>query len=161
VRAAVAVYEFLSTWCFDDVSLPDAFELLRNSEQYPRWWKGVKSAEITRRGDADGIGDTIAFAWRSVLPYTLRFELELTRVEPPHLIEASARGELEGTGTWRLYEGQGVAIVYEWRVATTKRWMNLFGPLARPAFVWNHDLVMRQGARGLAEQLRAPLVVCD
>ncbi len=157
----MASYDFLSTWCLDDVSLPAAFELLRNSVEYPLWWKGVKSAEILRRGDSEGVGDTIAFAWRSVLPYTLRFELELTRIEPPHLIAATARGELEGTGTWRLYEGQGVAVVYEWSVATTKPWMNWFGPLARPAFVWNHDLVMRQGARGFADRLRAGLVVCD
>jgi hypothetical protein len=157
----VAAYEFLSTWCLDDVSLPETFALLRNSVEYPRWWKGVRSAEVLRHGDPDGVGDVIEFRWRSLLPYTLRFQLELTRLEPPHLIEAVASGDLMGSGTWRLYEGQGVAVVYEWRVATTKRWMKAFGPLARPMFVWNHDLTMRQGARGLADTLRAALVVCD
>lgn len=154
-------YEFLSTWCLQDAELDRAFELLRNSVEYPQWWKGVKSARVVRRGGPDGVGDTIGFSWRSVLPYTLSFELELTRMEPPYLIEATASGDLEGVGRWRLYEGRGVAVVYEWRVVTTKRWMNLFGPLARPAFVWNHDLVMRQGARGFADQLRCALVVCD
>ena len=157
----VAAYEFLSTWCLDDVSLPETFALLRNSVEYPRWWKGVRSAEVLRRGDGDGVGDVIEFRWRSLLPYTLRFQLELTRVEAPHLMEAEATGDLIGRGTWRLYEGRGVAVVYEWRVATTKGWMNAFGAVARPMFVWNHDVAMRRGARGLADTLRAALVVCD
>ncbi len=72
-----------------------------------------------------------------------------------------ASGELEGVGTWRLYKGDGVAVVYDWRVRTTKPWMNVFGPLARPAFSWNHDVVMRQGGRGLAAELGATLLLCD
>jgi hypothetical protein len=39
--------------------------------------------------------------------------------------------------------------------------MNRMAPLARPAFAWNHDYVMRQGALGLATQLGAELVACD
>jgi hypothetical protein len=34
-------------------------------------------------------------------------------------------------------------------------------PLARPAFAWNHELVMRQGAHGLAKQLDATLIAFD
>jgi hypothetical protein len=36
--------------------------------------------------------------------------------------------------------------------------MNLLAPLARPVFAWNHDVVMRWGAEGLAKLLRAPLL---
>lgn len=89
------------------------------------------------------------------------FRLRVTRIERPYLIEGRASGELAGVGTWRLYEGHGTAIVYDWRVRTTKWWMNLFGPLARPAFSWNHDVVMRQGGKGLAEELGATLLVQD
>ena|SRR5579862_2571419 len=157
----MAAYEFLSTWCVDDISLPAAYELLRGAVEYPRWWKGVRSATVVRRGEDDGVGDVIELCWRSRLPYSLTFQLELTRAEPPYLIEARATGDLHGTGAWRLYYGRGVAIVYEWRVATTKRWMNLFEPLARPAFTWNHDVAMRRGARGLARRLEGALVACD
>jgi hypothetical protein len=157
----VAEYEFLSTWCLAGVSRPDAFEVLRDSVSYPQWWKGVRSAQVVRAGAEHNTGEVVRFAWRSVLPYTLGFDLELTRIEPPEYIEARATGELEGTGIWRLYEGPGVAVVYEWRVRTTKAWMNRLGPLARPAFVWNHDLVMRQGARSFAQRVGAELVVCD
>lgn len=36
--------------------------------------------------------------------------------------------------------------------------MNVLAPVARPAFSWNHDLVMRQGGHGLAKRLGATLV---
>jgi uncharacterized protein YndB with AHSA1/START domain len=157
----MAEYAFLSTWLLRGVTREDVFATLRDSAGYPGWWHGVRSADVRSRGRDDGVGDVVAFAWRSVLPYTLTFELELTAIEPPYRIAAAARGELEGTGTWRVYDGPEIAVVYEWRVATTKAWMNALGPLARPAFVWNHDLVMRRGAGGLARRLGGSVVVTD
>ncbi len=68
-------------------------------------------------------------------------------------------GELAGTGRWRLFEQDGVtAVTYEWNVATTKRWMNLLAPIARPVFAWNHDWVMARGGEGLARRLGTRLV---
>jgi uncharacterized protein YndB with AHSA1/START domain len=156
----VANYEFLTTWCVD-APIEAVFEVLNDSEGYPRWWKGVQSVEVLEPGDERNIGGLHRFRWRSVLPYTLAFDLRVTRIERPYLIEAHAFGELEGVGTWRLYDGPGTAIVYDWRVRTTKLWMNLFGPLARPAFSWNHDVVMRQGGHGLARELGAQLLLHD
>ena len=43
--------------------------------------------------------------WRSKLPYSLEFDLRVTRSEPPYLLEAHSSGELIGVGIWRLYEG--------------------------------------------------------
>jgi uncharacterized protein YndB with AHSA1/START domain len=154
----VARYEFLTTWCVD-APIDAVFEVLNDSAGYPRWWKGVQSVELLEPGDETGVGKLDRFSWRSVLPYSLGFDLRVTRVEPPYLIEGHASGELEGVGTWRLYSGQGTAIVYDWRVRTTKSWMNFFGPLARPAFSWNHDIVMRQGAAGLAAEMGAALIL--
>jgi uncharacterized protein YndB with AHSA1/START domain len=153
----VAGYEFLTTWCVD-APIEAVFDVLNDSVAYPRWWKGVSSVEVLEPGDQSGVGELDRFVWRSVLPYSLGFDLRVTRVERPYLIEGHATGELQGVGTWRLYQGQGVAIVYDWRVRTTKLWMNVLGPLARPAFAWNHDVVMRQGARGLAAQLGTTLL---
>ncbi len=50
---------------------------------------------------------------------------------------------------------------YSWEVSTTRRWMNRIAPLARPAFAFNHDYVMRQGAHGLATQLHDGRVAFD
>ena len=153
-------YEFLTTWCLD-AQIERVFDVLRDSRGYPRWWKGVKSVVALADGDPEGVGEASRFTWRSVLPYELSFDSRVTRVERPHLIEGTATGELEGTGVWRLYEGSGTAAVYEWRVHTTRAWMNVLAPLARPAFAWNHDIVMRQGADGIARELGARLIARD
>jgi uncharacterized protein YndB with AHSA1/START domain len=156
----VGQYEFLTTWCLD-APIDRVFDVLRDSRGYPRWWKGVTGVVALADGDPDGVGEVNRFTWRSVLPYELSFETRVTRVERPHLLEGTATGELEGTGTWRLYEGRGTAAVYEWRVRTTRAWMNVLGPVARPVFAWNHDVVMRQGADGLARELGARLIARD
>lgn len=111
-------------------------------------------------GDEHGVGQIARYSWRSVLPYELTFDSRVVRVEPPYLIEGHATGELEGVGIWRLLAARDLtAVVYEWRVRTTKLWMNAFGPLPRGAFAWNHNHVMRQGGVGLAERLGVRLVV--
>lgn len=156
----MASYEFLTTWLLDAPIAP-VFDVLHDSRRYPDWWRGVQSVEVLEEGDEDGVGELDRFTWRSVLPYTLEFDLRVTRVERPHLIEGHAIGELQGIGTWRLFEGPGTAVVYDWRVRTTRAWMNVLGPLARPAFAWNHDLVMRRGGHGLATTLSATLLAHD
>jgi uncharacterized protein YndB with AHSA1/START domain len=157
----VAQYEFLTTWCVD-APIERVFAVLEDSAAYPEWWKGVTAVEVLEPGDAHGLGKRARFSWRSVLPYTLTFEGRVTRSEAPHLLEGQATGELEGVGVWHLFEGPGgTAVLYSWKVRTTKPWMNVLGPLPRPAFRWNHDLVMRQGGAGLARRLGASLLLHD
>jgi uncharacterized protein YndB with AHSA1/START domain len=157
----VAHYEFLTSWCVD-APIERVFAVLNDSAAFPDWWKGVTAVDVLEPGDADGLGELARYSWRSVLPYTLRFDSRVTRVEPPHLIEGQATGELEGVGLWRLFAAPGsTAVLYSWRVRTTKRWMNVWGPVARPAFRWNHDRVMHQGGVGLAERLGATLLLHD
>lgn len=157
----MADYAFLTTWCLD-APIDSVFEVLHDEAAYPQWWKGVQSVEILQPGNGDGIGQLARYSWRSVLPYTLTFDARVSRLERPYLMEGRATGELEGTGVWRLYEStNGTAVVYSWNVRTTKAWMNALGPLPRPAFRWNHDLVMRQGGVGLARRLGVALVAND
>lgn len=153
----ISRYGFLSTWCLD-APIDDVWRVLGDSLGYPNWWAAVRSVEPLAPGDDDGVGRVDRFSWRGRLPYTLHFDMCVTHVEPGRLIQATATGELEGVGTWRLYAGAGTAVIYDWRVHTTPTWMNVVGPLARPVFAWNHDLVMRQGARGLADALSARLI---
>ena len=41
---------------------------------------------------------------------------------------------------------------------TTKPWMNLVAPIARPLFTWNSKGVMLEAGQGLARHLEVPLV---
>lgn len=155
----MAHYEFLTSWCFD-APIERVFEVLNDSAAFPTWWKGVTAVDVLEPHGPSGTGELARYSWRSVLPYTLSFDSRVTRVEPPHLIEGHATGDLDGVGVWRLFAGPaGTAVLYSWRVSTTKAWINLWGPLARPAFRWNHDRVMHQGGVGLARRLGASLVL--
>ena len=157
----MADYEFLTTWCID-APLERVYEVIDDSAAWPEWWKGVTAVEVLEPGGEDGLGQLARYSWRSSLPYTLQFDSRVTRIEPPHLIEGQATGELEGVGVWRLFASpEGTAVLYSWRVRTTQRWMNLWGPMARPAFRWNHDRVMHQGGVGLARRLGASLILSD
>ena len=122
----------------------------------------MEEASELRAGDGDGLGSVSRMVWKSLLPYRVGFEVTTTRVEYPTLMEGQAVGELEGVGRWRLYEQDGVtAVLYEWNVRTTKAWMNLFAPLLRPAFEWNHDWVMRRGGEGISALLGCRLLAMD
>jgi hypothetical protein len=157
----MAVYSFLTTWCVD-APIEPVWDVISKSERYPEWWTGVRSVTELESGGEHGVGALSRFVWRSRLPYLLEFDMRVTRAEPPYMLEGHASGELEGVGICRLYAGAaGTAIVYSWDVSTTRRWMNGLAPVARPAFAWNHDYVMRQGAHGLAAQLGVELVAFD
>ncbi len=155
----MADYRFLTTWLLR-AELEPVFDAIHDTEAWPQWWPGVRRVVARGGGDADGVGERFQIVWRSFLPYDLTFETEVTRVERPRVMEGVAQGELAGTGRWRLYpDADGLVVVlYEWNVATTKRWMNALGPLARPVFSSNHDHVMRAGGRGLAQLLGVELV---
>jgi uncharacterized protein YndB with AHSA1/START domain len=154
----MADYAFLTTWLLESPREP-VFDAIYAQERWPEWWRGVERADEVAPGDDDRIGAVSRMAWRGFLPYRVEFEVTTTRVERPHLMEGRAVGELEGLGRWRLFDHGGVtAVVYEWDVATTRAWMNLLAPVARPIFEWNHDWVMRRGGEGLARLLGCRLL---
>ncbi len=149
----MADYSFVTLWRFRAPVEP-VWQLIYRSEEWPGWWRGVERVELLEPGGDDGVGALHRYTWKSRLPYRLAFDMRLTRVEPHALIEGEAVGELQGTGRWSFSEAGGLTTVrYDWNVSTTKPWMNLLAPVARPVFKWNHDVVMRWGAEGLARQL--------
>ena len=151
-------YAFLTTWLIR-ADREAVWEVIDDVLKWPQWWEGVVNVVELEPGDDDGVGGRHRIEWRARLPYPIEFEFVTDRVERPQLMEGRAFGELEGTGCWRLFEeGDVTAVTYDWRVGTTKRWMNALAPVARPAFEYNHDWVMARGGEGLARRLGAPLV---
>jgi len=154
----MARYEFLTTWLLD-APQGEVWDAIWDSEAWPGWWRGVVEASEIDPGTPCGVGRRGRYAWRSRIPYPIRFDVLSTRVERPFVIEGEASGELEGVGCWRFYEhADATAALYEWNVRTTKPWMNLVAPLTAPIFRWNHDQVMRWGGQGLARHLGCRLL---
>jgi len=153
----MAEYHFVSIWQIQ-APIERVWGEIYHAECWPRWWKYVVGVDELEPGGADGVGKRQRFLFRTRMPYTLGFEACLTCVQPPSKLDAEATGELEGTGRWTLTSADGGTLVrYDWDVHTTKRWMNLLAPVARPVFNWNHDQLMRVGGESLARRLGTEL----
>ncbi|HVY55387.1 MAG TPA: SRPBCC family protein [Thermodesulfobacteriota bacterium] len=151
-------YKFVTIWRVK-APLEKVWNEIYHSEKWPEWWKGVEEVTELEKGDELGVGSIRRYTWKSALPYRLSFNIETVRVEPMKSIEGIARGELAGSGVWSIIERDGyVTARYDWKVETTKSWMNLISPLAKPLFKWNHDVVMKWGAEGLARRLGAAVI---
>ncbi len=153
-------YSFVTRWQIK-APLQAVWDSIYQSTQWPGWWKGVLQVEELNTGDENGIGAVRRYTWKSVLPYTLSFNMKLTRKDDYNTLEGEAFGELEGKGTWYFDEIDGVTFVeYHWNVVTNKTWMNIFSPVLKPFFKLNHDVVMRWGAEGLSRKLNSELLYC-
>jgi hypothetical protein len=154
----MADYNFVTLWRFR-APLAAVWDSVYRSEEWPAWWRGVERVEVLEEGDANHVGGVRRYTWKSRLPYRLSFDMRVVRVEPLSLIEGEAFGELTGRGLWTFSSAGGATDVrYDWSVETTRPWMNLLAPLARPLFKWNHDVVMAWGAEGLARRLEEMMV---
>ena len=146
-------YHFVTDWRIL-APIDDVFVALADSLRWPEWWHGVRRVEEITSGDETGLGNVRRYVFHARLPYDLAFEMRTTRIEAPTVLEGEARGELAGTGRWRLEAAEdGTRVRYYWDVRTTQAWMNLLAPIARPLFAWNHDSVMRWGEEGLRRHL--------
>ena len=146
----MADYHFVSIWQIQ-APIELVWEEISHAERWPSWWKYVVGVDELEPGAADGVGKHLRLLFRTRLPYTLGFDVRVTRVQPPSELEAEATGELQGTGRWTLTSADGGTLVrYNWDIRTTRRWMNLLAPVARPVFSWNHDKLMREGGQSLA-----------
>lgn len=149
----MASFDLETTWQFA-VPVGVVFDALTDSPQWPTWWPGLVEVQPLVSGNADGIGRTQRFVWKSRLGYRLRFDIRITRVHRPCLIEGEASGDVAGIGRWHLHDEQGgTRVRYAWQVRTVRPWMSLLAGLARPLVVWNHHAMMREGCAGLTRYL--------
>lgn len=151
-------YYFITRWQIR-APLEEVWEAIYNSLEWPQWWKGVKKVRALTPGDERGINGIREYTWQSVLPYRLRFTSKLTEREDFSRLHGIAFGQLQGEGTWHFFTKDGITFLeYHWKVATTVRWMNAVSFLLKPLFRYNHDVVMKWGAKGLARKLNAELL---
>ena len=147
-------FHLVTEWSFA-VPRESVWAELSKPEDWPSWWRAVKRVELLEPGDANGVGALRRMTWRTALPYSLSFDIRTVRVEPMSVIEGRAEGELRGVGIWTITaDGVHTNARYDWKVEVTRPWMRFVAPLARPVFAWNHYVVMKWGARDLAQRLR-------
>lgn len=149
----MADYQFSTVWRVE-ASVQEVWEILCHPDLWPEWWESLEQIIELKKGDVRGIGALHRYTWKGALPYRLTFDIHVLTIQPLCLLEGEASGEVEGRGVWSLTErGRETIVRYDWDIRTNARWMNVLAPLAGPVFRWNHDRVMRDGAKGLARRL--------
>lgn len=149
----MADYQFSTIWRVE-ASVQEVWEILCHPDLWPEWWESLEQIIELKKGDVRGIGALHRYTWKGALPYRLTFDIHVLTIQPLCLLEGEASGEVEGRGVWSLTErGRETIVRYDWDIRTNARWMNVLAPLAGPVFRWNHDRVMRDGAKGLARRL--------
>ncbi len=157
----MAHYMFETEWVVT-APIDEVFDVIAHPEAYAEWWPHVKDSRLLDEGGDSGIGRSAAYSIQSPLGYTMRFELKAIEVEQPHRVKALVRGDLIGTGTHYLESRpEGTLVRLHWYVSTTKRWMNVIAPVARPAFAFAHKYVMYEGCRAMAKRLGARLLAAE
>jgi polyketide cyclase/dehydrase/lipid transport protein len=137
-------YVFHTEWLL--ARAPDEiYVALRDVARYPRWWPQVRG--VRRLSETSG-----ELRCRSLLPYELVFVIS-REIEDPHARVLSARqtGDLDGTSRWTVRD-DGIAVFDE-DVVVRKPLVRVARRLARAALRFNHDLMMRDGERGLRRHL--------
>lgn len=148
----MTAYAFTTRWRVG-ASIQRVFDQIVDVDAWPEWWRGVIRVD-TLAAASGGVGARHRFVFRSRLPYSVTFDILVTEVEQPWLLAGVATGELEGVGRWELApDGDATLVTYVWNVRTTRWWMNLVGPIARPLFEANHDQMMTWGLDGLGRRL--------
>jgi uncharacterized protein YndB with AHSA1/START domain len=153
-----ADYHYISTWQLQ-APIERVWAAISQLEQLPAWYPAVQQVQTLTAGDPDGVGTRVRYLLKGRLPMRLAFEATIARVDPPRELELQAEGDLAGRGRWELeQQGEVTTVRYLWDVQTTRPWMNLVAPVARPLFTWNSKGVMLQAGQGLARHLEVPLV---
>jgi len=147
-------YEFISRWRIEG-TCGEVADVLGDPLAAPRWWPSVYlDAEETRPADARGLGQRVALHTRGWLPYTLRWEVEVTESRYPHGSTLVARGDFDGRGVWTFeQDGPFVNATYDWRVSAEKPLLRNLSVLLKPLFGANHRWAMAQGEESLKLEL--------
>ena len=156
MRAPAAfVYRLNSQWSFA-APLDAVWRAIADADGWPSWWPGIQSTRLADGdGDGRGLGALRRYCCRGALPLQLRFDARITRIEPPHLIEGRACGDLDGVGRCRLSHARGqTRVCFDWQVVHQRGlWPRALAPLAHALLRWNHDRLMAAGGRGLERHL--------
>jgi hypothetical protein len=136
-------YRFRSRWDVDAPE-PDVFAALDAMEQYPEWWQEVRAVERLDAGK-------YRLHVRSLLPYDLTFiGTEWERDAQAGVLSIRMEGDLEGFSRWTISPGGSMTTVtFDEEVVANKTLLRRLSLVGRPAFKWNHALMMRHCRSGL------------
>jgi hypothetical protein len=147
-------YHFITDWRVR-ATVDEVFEILSDAEGFARWWPSVYlDVRVLKKGNEQGIGKRVSLYTKGWLPYTLRWEFEVTE-SSANGFSLAADGDFVGRGIWTfVQDGEWVNITYDWKIEANKPLLKTFSFMLKPLFSMNHEWAMRQGEISLDLELR-------
>jgi hypothetical protein len=120
-----------------------------------RWWPSVYlEVLVLEPGDARGLGRVVSLFTKGWLPYTLRWQFEVSEVHHPHGFRLEAWGDFVGRGIWTFTAaGDAVIVTYDWKITAAKPLLRDLSFVLKPIFAANHHWAMRMGDISLRLEL--------
>jgi uncharacterized protein YndB with AHSA1/START domain len=153
------VYHLGYRWNIDG-PIDTVFHFVSHGRTYPEWFPVFRDARS--EDDEVRVGARVRYHVKALLPYHLYWDVRLTRLEPPHLVETDTTvtlGSWLRLGGWvrfRLEERDGrVAVFNEQEIRAERSLPAPLRALAARAFAFNHDRAMAGGGRGLQRAVSA------
>lgn len=147
-------YHFITHWRVKS-TLEEVNDVLGDAADLVRWWPSVYlDVEVLEPGDENYVGRVVSLYTKGWLPYTLRWQFEVTETNYPHGFTILAKGDFNGRGIWTFeQDGEWVEITYDWKITADKPLLKTFSPIMKPIFGWNHQWAMAKGLESLKLEL--------
>jgi uncharacterized protein YndB with AHSA1/START domain len=139
-----------------DLPLPreEVWALISELSHYRRWWPWLRSFDAAALAPGE--------EWRCLVqppvPYIVRFRVSIEHVEAPVLVRAIVSGDVVGTATLTLDEGEdGCTATLRSSLAPGNSALRLVSRFAAPIARFGHDWVLDSGARQFIDRALVPV----
>lgn len=153
----MTMYHFVTEWFFE-APIERVWDELENVEAWPNWWSSYRKVKKITPEAKLQVGSRTECEVKGKLPYTLKFNTEVTNLQKPYVMEIASTGGIAGSGKFVLEQKEnGTLVTYYWDVSATNAILNSLGGLsfARKQMEQNHDYVMDLGYHGLKQRLES------
>lgn len=146
-------YHFITYWRVES-TLEEVADIIGNGPDLVRWWPSVYlDVKQLEPGDKNGLGRVISLYTKGWLPYTLRWQFQVTEIKSDGFA-LEATGDFVGQGKWTFEQnGPMVNIRYDWKIRADKPLLRYFSFFIKPIFSANHHWAMNKGEESLKLEL--------
>ncbi|MEE3715859.1 SRPBCC family protein [Tumidithrix elongata RA019] len=149
------MYHFIAHWYFN-APIEHVWKEIEDTSNISGWLRDFRKVTPRSVQKEERRSVDIDVEYRGDLPYTFRFSMRVIKVEPPHLLELEATGNLIGRGKWVLRsQDQGKAATYFWDVTVANPFFALFVkfPWFKAITERNHNATMDRAYQALKQKL--------
>ncbi len=135
------------------LSCAEVWEQISAVDNYRSWWPWL------RRFDARALdsGEEWRCEVQPPLPYIVRFQVDIEKVEAPVLVHALILGDVVGDATLELEEAEGgCRATLQSALAPGNAALRLVSRFAAPLARYGHDWVLDSGARQFIAHVAPP-----